>query len=145
MIPHTINIYSGGSYNEIHDCENVYLSCEKAEIRVDKQPTFRTSTPEGDSDEHSDLPDVLRTPEAEALLKKLCDAGMLDTNWQPIGISNAEKGTLIEYISEKLDIRAKWKFFGRLWSIDSETLRTSKSRGLEQDKTWKFRERLDAL
>ena len=147
MIPHTINIYSGGSYNEIHDCENVYLSCEKAEIRVDKKPTLCTSAPDANSDEPAPiaLPDVLRTPEAEALLEKLGEAGVLDAQWHPVGLSNAEKGTLIEYISEKLDIRAKWKFFGRLWAIDSETLRTSKSRGLEQDKTWKFRERIDAL
>lgn len=160
MIPHTINIYSGGSYNEIHDCENVYLSCEKAEIRVDKKPTLCTSAPDANSDEpapialpdaNSDepapiaLPDVLRTPEAEALLEKLSEAGVLDAQWQPVGLSNAEKGTLVEYMSEQLGIRAKWKFFGRLWAIDSETLRTSKSRGLEQDKTWKFRERIDAL
>ena len=145
MIPHTINIYSGGSYNEIHDCENVYLSCEKAEIRVDKKPTIRTDAPEGNSDEPADLPDVLRTPEAESLLAKLCNAGMLDKNWQSIGLSFAEKGTLIEYIAEKLNIRSKWKFFGALWQTDSETLRTSKARGLEQDKTWAFRSRLEAL
>jgi hypothetical protein len=44
-----------------------------------------------------------------------------------------------------LCLRNQWKLFGTLWGSDGETLRTSKSRGLEQDKTWKFRDRLNAL
>jgi hypothetical protein len=52
---------------------------------------------------------------------------------------------LVEYIVEKLEIHSKWKFFGNLWKIDSETLRTSKARGLDQNKTWKFRSKLDSL
>ena len=134
MNPHNIYIYNGGSYNDIHDCENVYLSCERAEVHVDKTP-----------EESSALPDKLRTPEAEALLSKFCDAGILNRTWQPVGLSFSEKGTLVEYIAERLDIRSKWKFFGSLWNMDSETLRTSKVRGLDQDKTWKFRAKLDAL
>ena len=135
-------IYVRGSYIDIHDNENVYLT-------VDKDGEVQTHIDEAQLQKLEAAPsaasDVLRTPEAEALLAKLCDAGMLDEDWQPVGLSNAEKGTLIEYIGEKLGIRAKWKFFGRLWAVDSETLRTSKTRGLEQDKTWKFRDRLDAL
>ncbi len=135
-------IYVRGSYIDIHDNENVYLTVDKdGEVKISiaepqlKQPASAPTV----------VPEVLLTPEAEKLLEKLCNAGLLDKDWQPIELSNAEKGTLIEYIAEKLDIHAKWKFFGRLWAMDSETLRTSKSRGLEQDKTWKFRERLDAL
>ena len=137
-------IYVRGSYIDIHGNQNVYLSVDKdgeVKTHIDerqlKQPAPALS--------ESALPEVLLTPEAKSLHAKLCQAGLLDEQWQPIGLSNAEKGTLIEYIAEELDIRAKWKFFGRLWAIDSETLRTSKTRGLEQDKTWKFRERLDAL
>jgi hypothetical protein len=63
----------------------------------------------------------------------------------PVGLSFTEKGTLIDYVAERLDIRAKWKLFGALWHTDPETLRTSKARGLDQDKTWAFRARLEAL
>lgn len=91
------------------------------------------------------LPEVLLSPQAKTLLSKLRTAGMLDEDLQPVGLSNAEKGTLAEYIAERLDITNKWKFFGNLWQTDSETLRTSKARGLDQDKTWKFREQLEAL
>ena len=91
------------------------------------------------------LPEILCTPQAEALQAKLSNAGWMDERWNPVGLSNAEKGTLAEYLSEKLDIQSHWKFFGKLWNINSETLRTSKARGLDQEKTWNFRSKLDDL
>lgn len=91
------------------------------------------------------VPEVLRTPDAEALHAKLNGAGIVDVRWQSVGLSNAEKGTLVEYIAEKLAIRNKWKLFGKLWETDSETLRTSRIRGLNQDKTWQFRKTLEGL
>ena len=91
------------------------------------------------------LPEVLCSDEARDLHARLCEAGMVDEAWQPVGLSFTEKGTLIDYVAERLDIRAKWKLFGALWHVDPETLRTSKARGLDQDKTWAFRSRLEAL
>ena len=91
------------------------------------------------------LPEVLSTSEAKTLHNKLQREGMVDTNWQPLGLSNAEKGTLVEFIADKLGIKSKWKLFGALWKVDAETLRTAKARGLEQDKTWEFRNKLDKL
>lgn len=136
-------IYVRGSYIDIHDNENVYLTVDKdgeVKTRIDeKQIRKAHAMPLGE------IPDELCTAEARALHGQLVDAGILDKDWQPVGLSCTEKGTLIEYISEKLDIRHKWKLFGALWNTDSETLRTSKARGLDQDKTWKFRARLDAL
>ena len=91
------------------------------------------------------IPELLSTPEAKALHTKLQQAGMVDADWQPIGLSNAEKGTLAEYIADKLGIKSKWKLFGGLWKVDAETLRTAKARGLDQDKTWEFRNKLNEL
>ena len=93
----------------------------------------------------SPLPEALLTDEARELHARLVEAGMVDEGWMPVGLSFTEKGTLIDYVAERLDIRAKWKLFGALWHTDPETLRTSKARGLDQDKTWAFRSRLDAL
>ena len=93
----------------------------------------------------SPLPEVLLTDEARELHARLVEAGLVDEGWMPVGLSFTEKGTLIDYVAERLDIRAKWKLFGALWHTDPETLRTSKARGLDQDKTWAFRSRLDAL
>ena len=91
------------------------------------------------------LPEVLLTGKARELHARLCEAGMVDEGWRPVGLSNAEKGTLVEYVAERLGIRAKWKLFGSLWHTDPETLRTAKARGLDQDRTWAFRSRLDTL
>ena len=91
------------------------------------------------------IPEVLCTPEAKALHTKLHQENIVDSYWQPIELSNAEKGTLVEYIADKLGIKSKWKLFGGLWKVDGETLRTAKARGLDQDKTWEFRNKLDKL
>jgi hypothetical protein len=91
------------------------------------------------------LPEALQTEEAMKLRDKLMKASLVDKRWQPVGLTFTEKGTLIEYIADKLGIRSKWKLFGTLWNVDAETLRTSKTRGLEQEKTWMFRSRLEAL
>ena len=109
------------------------------------QPTLLSRRPKGEEAAGIAVPEVLLTDKARALHARLCEAGMIDAEWQPVGLSFTEKGTLIDYLAERLDIRAKWKFFGALWHTDPETLRTSKARGLDQDKTWAFRSRLDAL
>lgn len=101
--------------------------------------------PVSEQNEALELPEVLSTSEAKTLHNKLQREGMVDTNWQPLGLSNAEKGTLVEFIADKLGIKSKWKLFGALWKVDAETLRTAKARGLEQDKTWEFRNKLDKL
>ena len=98
-----------------------------------------------DVDAKPALPEILCTHQAQSLLAKLRNAGMVDEQWNPIGLSTAEKGTLAEYLAEKLGIQSHWKFFGLLWNINSETLRTSKARGLDQGKTWDFRTKLDNL
>ena len=109
--------------------------------RANPAPTFDL----GRANPAPTLPEALLTDEARELHARLMEAGMVDEGWMPVGLSFTEKGTLIDYVAERLDIRAKWKLFGALWHTDPETLRTSKARGLDQDKTWAFRSRLDAL
>ena len=119
---------------------------EKLETHFDKDMSMQViDTGAVMNEEEPLLPEVLCTPQAQSLLAKLRHAGIVDELWKPVELSNAEKGTLAEYLAEKLDIHCHWKFFGQLWRINSETLRTSKSRGLEQEKTWNFRSKLDDL
>ena len=122
---------------------------DKLETHFDKDMSMQvvdtdamTNPDEGDA---PSLPEILCTPQAEALLAKLRRAGWMDERWNPVGLSNAEKGTLADFLSEKLDIQFHWKFFGSLWHIKSETLRNSNKRGLDQEKTWKFRSKLNDL
>ena len=142
----------GATHNDHHKEMTINISGKtdvaalmKAFMADDAEVVEEVSSDENEILEKPVLPEILCTSDAEALLAKLHSAGIVDEMWQPIGLSNAEKGTLIEYIADKLGIRNKWKFFGNLWHTDSETLRTSKARGLEQDKTWKFREQLENL
>ena len=116
---------------------------DKLEAHFDKEMTMQVVDTK--AMEASPLPEVLLTDEARALLAKLVEAGMVDEAWRPVGLSNAERGTLAEYITERLNISAKWKLWGNLWGMNPETLRTAKARGLEQEKTWAFRSRLDVL
>ena len=124
-----------GPMFDIHDNQHVVIVNRKEPSAPQKKEEAEANM----------LPDVLCTDQAKALHAKLCEAGMVNEEWQPVGLSFTEKGTLIEYVADRLDIRAKWKLFGALWHVDPETLRTSKARGLEQDKTWAFRSRLEAL
>lgn len=140
----------GATHNDHHKEMTINLSGKtdvaalmKAFMAVDTEEVEEVSV--DDTAESIVLPDVLFTPDAEALYNKLNEAGIVDVSWQPISLSNAEKGTLAEYIADKLNIRNKWKLFGNLWKMDSETLRTAKARGLEQEKTWEFRKKLDAM
>ena len=116
---------------------------DKLEAHFDRDMTMQVMDTK--AMEASPLPEVLLTEKARELHAKLVEAGMVDEGWMPMGLSFTEKGTLIDYVAERLDIRAKWKLFGALWHVDPETLRTSKARGLDQDKTWAFRSRLEAL
>ncbi len=143
--------YADGAIHHDHHKEMTVNVSGKTDIAAlmkaffAKDATDAEEVSTDDATESVVLPDVLSTPESEALFVKLHAAGIVDMKWQPVDLSNAEKGTLAEFIAEKLNIRNKWKLFGTLWNTDSETLRTSKVRGLDQDKTWKFRDRLDAL
>lgn len=91
------------------------------------------------------LPDNFKTPEAEQLMRKLVNSGLLDVNWQPVNLSIAERGYLADEISRRLQIKSKWKVLGRLWNENSETLRQGKNKAVEQTKTGIFIEKLKII
>ncbi len=119
-----------GPMFDIHDNQHVETHVHYAE------PAPATRTPEGI------LPDTLRTPRAEALLARLVDAGLTDEHWQPLSLSNPEKGVLASLLADRLEIGNRWKFFGRLWGMNPETLRTAFNKGMDQHRTADFMERV---
>ena len=144
-------IYEDGAIHHDHHKEMTIHVSDKADIAA-LVKAFMADDAEEVEEVSADaipeslaIPEVLSTPEAKALHTKLHQENIVDSYWQPIELSNAEKGTLVEYIADKLGIKSKWKLFGGLWKVDGETLRTSKARGLDQDKTWEFRNKLDKL
>lgn len=119
-----------GPMFDIHDNQHVETHVHYAE------PAPATRTPE------DTLPDALHTPRAEALLARLVDAGLTDEHWQPLSLSNPEKGVLASLLADRLEIGNHWKFFGRLWGMNPETLRTAFNKGMDQHRTADFMERV---
>ena len=84
------------------------------------------------------IPPELATERAERLRERLEGAGLVDAHWQPVGLSLAEKGVLVQYVAGELGLAAQWKTFARLWGMNPETLRKAYGKGMEQKKTLAF-------
>lgn len=118
-------------------------------------PTFQTvqneaiSEPACEKENTPDMPLIERpeldSPKAHDILDRLVSSGLLDACWQPIRLSQAERGVLAQYIAGRLDIPSCWKFFGQLWHMNSETLRKACYRAQDQKKTLKFQDRLKSI
>lgn len=78
-------------------------------------PPKTTARPVADADGEAKLPPELSTPEAIALLEKARQAGYLDEQYQPVGLSRAKQAILANTIAETLGIERKWKVFEELW------------------------------
>ena len=90
-------------------------------------------------------PEDLKSPEAEQLMQKLINAGIINEEWQPVNLSIAERGYLADEISSRLKIKSKWKVMGALWNENSETLRQGKNKAVEQTKTGAFIDKLKKI
>ena len=88
------------------------------------------------------LSEVLCTSEAMALCTKLREAGMVDEQLQPVGLSNADKGILAFELAKRLDIQNQWQVFATLWGTTPGTLRSAYNRAIDQQKTMLFIEKL---
>ena len=89
--------------------------------------------------------ETLNTLKARSLIEKLINSGLLDEHWQPVNLSNAEKGILAQYLSGELNIKNPWQFFASLWSMKPETLRIAFNKALDQNKSLVFQDRLKGL
>ena len=132
----TINVQ--GSYIDVHDNQNVYLSVDKAEVRMGNNDGSMVEEEKAGAP----VPDVLASEEAKELMESLADAGILTEEGQPVGLSGAEKGELAMQLAMRLDISNVWQVFGSLWGMKPETLRAAFNRGRDQKKNAKFQDRL---
>ena len=124
-----------GSYIDVHDNQNVYLSVDKAEVTVNDK--VRQAPRE--------VPEQLKSEAAEALKEDLVDAGMLTADWQPIDLSGTERALVAKAVSERLKINEIWQVFGQLWGEKPETLRSYLNKALDQKKSLKFQDRLKEI
>ena len=120
-------IYVQGSYIDIHDNENVYLSVDKAKVNVNDNLN---------DNENKEVPEVLASSE---LWERVKDEGLVDENNMPT-ISRPEAALLADMLAEKLGIGNKWKLFEKLWNRNN--MRNDYNTALEQRKSLKFQEKL---
>lgn len=66
----------------------------------------------------------------------------MDDGWQPLSLSNAEKGVLASLLADRLEVDNLWQTFSRLWGMNSETLRSAFNKGMDQQRTNDFMERV---
>ncbi len=124
-------IYVQGSYIDVHDNENVYLSVDKAEVKMGQEVEAA-----------AELPEQLKTEQAERLKGRLLDAGLVSGEWQPAGLSSTEKALVAKAVCDRLGIKEVWQVFGRLWNVKPDSLRAYFNRALEQKKSLSFQDRL---
>lgn len=111
------NIYVQGSYIDIHDNQNVYLSVDKAQVNVaDRVRKDDVSLPENEEI----LSGVLASEKAMRYWKRLQEAGFVDERCQLKPETTRKQAMYIaEVFAERLGINSKWKTFERLWGISN--------------------------
>ncbi|MBQ9655880.1 MAG: hypothetical protein IJV38_07635 [Prevotella sp.] len=111
------NIYVKGSYIDIHDNQNVYLSVDKAQVNVaDRVRKDDVSLPENEEK----LSSVLASEEAMRYWKRLQEAGFVDKRCHLKQNTTRKQAMYIaEVFGERLGIKSKWKTFERLWGISN--------------------------
>lgn len=129
------NIYVQGSYIDVHDNENVYLSVDKAEVRMGQQTAAENC-------KKRSLPEVLMTERAKELMTRLADADILTDQWQPRELSGAERALVAQTLSDRLGIADVWQVFGSLWDEKPETLRSYFNKAYGQKKSLAFQDKL---
>ena len=89
------------------------------------------------------VPEALKSEEAQNLKKKLVDANLLTEDWQaPKKLSGPERALMARAICEYLEIKNVWQMFGRLWNENPETLRSYSNKAFDQKKTLEFQDKL---
>ena len=106
------NIYVQGSYIDVHDNENVYLSVDKAQVKMQqKNQTVGDRHPSEDK-----LPEILMSEEAVKYWQRLQEAGFVDADYRLMSETTRKQAMYIAMVfAEKLRMTATWKPFEQLW------------------------------
>ena len=92
-----------------------------------------------------EVPERLKAEEAKEVMEDLVNEGLLDDDWQPVGLSGSERGLIAKAVCDNLKINEVWQVFGQLWNEKPETLRGYFNKALEQKKSLEFQDRLKKI
>lgn len=123
-------IYVQGSYIDIHDNERVYLSVDKAKVRLADEP--QQEAPQ-------QVPELLA---GCVWWQRLREAGLVDEAGLPT-VSRTEAALMADMLAERVGIEHKWKFFESLWQRNN--MRNDYNNALNQRKSLEFQERLKRI
>lgn len=137
-----VNHIYGFQFNGCQITNPTFQTIMPNDVSTDCPETKNNPAQEAEQNESGIIPASLRTTEAERVLERLRSAGIVDSRWQPVGLSNAEKGVLASLLADRLDIGCLWQTFGDLWRMKPETLRSAYNKGMEQKRTGEFLERV---
>ena len=139
-------IYEDGAIHHDHHKEMTINVSDKADISALVKAFMADDAEEVEEVQDTAQPiclsEELQTEQAEDLFEKLREAGMVDEQLQPVGLSNADKGILAFELAKRLDIQNQWQVFATLWGTTPGTLRSAYNRAIDQQKTMLFIEKL---
>lgn len=98
--------------------------------------------PSNDGNILVELPEVLATPEAMILWKKVQRAGYANANYQPT-VSRPEAAVLAYEMAKRLGVEDKWKAFETLWN--RRNMYRDYHTAINQKKSLTFRDDLKAV
>lgn len=102
-----------------------------------------------ENESHNDsreLPRELQSNRARSLLSRAVDQDLLKDDYQPSdSIKKWQLALLADAIARELALKSKWKVFGRLWGIPSESLRSEATRYKNPEEEKKFQKILQRL
>lgn len=90
-------------------------------------------------------PEELNTAKAKSVLSQLCEIGVLDENYQPIGLSWFKRGYLAYQIAFKLAIENVWTVFANLWNVSANTLRAKYNEAKDMPSMADFDEKIKGI
>ena len=139
------NFYGGIYFDRCQMTDIKFQTIVQGDMHVEAEEDEGRDAALATPQEEYDMPPQLQTQEAEALLKKLTAAGIVDECWRPLGLSGSEKGVLASLLADRLEVDNLWQTFGALWGMKSETLRSACNLGMGQRKTLAFMERVKGV
>lgn len=102
-----------------------------------------------ENESHNDgheMPKELQSNRAKGMLDRAVEQDLLREGYQPSeSIKKWQLALLADAIATELALKSKWKVFGRLWGIPSESLRSEATRYKNPEEEKKFQKILQRL
>lgn len=102
--------------------------------------------PDANTDNEHELPKELQSNRARGMLDRAVERELLKEGYQPHdNVKKWQLALLADAIATELELKSKWKVFGRLWGIPSESLRSEATRYKNPEEEKKFQKILQRL